>query len=142
MAESFSKKEKQKKKIQLRETKAEKMRERKAALQKGRPLEEMMAYLDENGNLSSTPPGSSLQQRNDQKSNHSYNRDNNGLLTGKVSFYNTAKGFGFIFDSYSRKRIFVHSNYLQQPVEEGDEVLFEVRKTEKGLTAFNVRKKN
>src|SRR3990170_4039350 len=54
--ETFGKKEKQKKKLKQRQDKAEKMEERKAQAKKGKTLDEMMAYIDENGNLSSTPP--------------------------------------------------------------------------------------
>jgi hypothetical protein len=32
------------------------MQERKANAKKGKTLEEMMAYIDKNGNISSTPP--------------------------------------------------------------------------------------
>jgi len=50
------KREKEKQKIQHRQEKAEKMQERKANAQKGKSLDDMLAYLDENGNISSTPP--------------------------------------------------------------------------------------
>ena len=32
------------------------MQERKANAEKGKSLDDMMAYIDENGNISSTPP--------------------------------------------------------------------------------------
>jgi hypothetical protein len=54
--ETYNKREKEKKKIRERMAKQEKKQERKANNNKGKPLEEMLAYLDENGNLSSTPP--------------------------------------------------------------------------------------
>jgi hypothetical protein len=54
--ETFSKKEKGKKKIKQRQEKLEKMQDRKANATKGKSLEDMMAYIDENGNISSTPP--------------------------------------------------------------------------------------
>lgn len=56
--ETYNKREKQKKKIRERIQKAEKREERKANNDKGKPLDQMLAYLDENGNLSSTPPES------------------------------------------------------------------------------------
>ena len=55
MGESFAKKEKAKKKAKEKQDKAEKMRERKAT-NKGRSFEDMIAYLDEDGNIMSTPP--------------------------------------------------------------------------------------
>ena len=54
--ETFSKKEKGKKKLKKRQEKQEKMEDRKTNAKKGKSLEEMMAYIDENGNISSTPP--------------------------------------------------------------------------------------
>ncbi len=54
--ETFGKKEKQKKRAKQRQDKAEKMEDRKANAKKGKSLEEMMAYIDENGNISSIPP--------------------------------------------------------------------------------------
>ena len=54
--ETFSKKEREKKKsIKLREKK-EKAEDRKANSDKGKSLDDMMAYIDENGNITSTPP--------------------------------------------------------------------------------------
>jgi len=54
--ETFNKKEKEKKRLKQRQDKLEKMEERKANAKKGQSLEDMMAYIDENGNISSTPP--------------------------------------------------------------------------------------
>lgn len=54
--ETFSKKEKEKKRLKLKQEKREKMEERKANKKNGRSLGEMIAYLDENGNLTDSPP--------------------------------------------------------------------------------------
>jgi len=54
--ETYRKKEKEKNKLKKRQDKAEKMEQRKANAKKGKTLEEMTAYIDENGNISSTPP--------------------------------------------------------------------------------------
>ena len=56
MAETWNKKEREKKKKQSRKEKAEKKQERKENSKSGDNLESMFAYLDENGNLSSKPP--------------------------------------------------------------------------------------
>ena len=56
MSESWNKKERQKMKVKQRQDKAQKMQERKENAKKGKSLDAMMAYVDENGNLSSTPP--------------------------------------------------------------------------------------
>jgi CspA family cold shock protein len=56
MADSFLKKEQAKKKAKLKQDKRQKMQERKENNMKGKPLEDMMAYIDENGQISDTPP--------------------------------------------------------------------------------------
>jgi hypothetical protein len=55
-SETFSKKEKEKKKIKKRKDKEEKKEERKAMAPKGQSLEDMFVYVDEDGNITSTPP--------------------------------------------------------------------------------------
>lgn len=55
MADSFHKKEQSKKKAKLKQDKIQKMKERKDNNLKGKPLEDMLAYIDENGNISDTP---------------------------------------------------------------------------------------
>ena len=62
MAETFSKKEKEKKKQQKKKEKEQRKNERKANAKSGQSLEDMMAYVDENGNISSTPPDPNKKQ--------------------------------------------------------------------------------
>lgn len=57
MADSFSKKENKKKKARKKQEKAEKREARKSNNDKGKRLEDMMAFVDENGNLTSVDPG-------------------------------------------------------------------------------------
>ena len=54
--ETFNKKEKEKKRRKQKEEKKQKIEERKGNRRDGNSLEGMMAYLDENGNLTDTPP--------------------------------------------------------------------------------------
>ena len=55
MAETWNKKEREKKKQKNKMDKAEKKQERKDN-PKTKSLDDMLAYVDENGNLSATPP--------------------------------------------------------------------------------------
>ena len=61
------------------------------------------------------------------------------MKKGKVKFFNTSKGFGFIQDSESGQDIFVHVSGLKQDIREGDSVVFDVTQGKKGLNAVNVR---
>lgn len=53
---SFIKAQKQKEKLRKRHEKELKKKERQENNSKGGSLEDMMAYIDENGNITNTPP--------------------------------------------------------------------------------------
>ena len=144
--ETFGKKEKQKKKLKQRQDKAEKMEERKANAKKGKSLDEMMAYLDENGNLSSTPPDPKKKKIFKQEDmqigvpKHVPGEDSDPIRTGVVTFFNDAKGFGFIKDVVTQESVFIHANQLSDPIKEHDKVTFEVEMGPRGASAMNVKK--
>lgn len=62
------------------------------------------------------------------------------MFKGKVKWFNDAKGFGFI--EYDGNDYFVHfSNIVgegHRTLGEGQVVMFDARKTGKGLEAYNV----
>ncbi len=64
------------------------------------------------------------------------------MKTGKVKFFNDAKGFGFIVDDSNQAEVFVHISEVESGVRlnEGDSVSFEVQDGKKGLNAVNVVK--
>lgn len=64
------------------------------------------------------------------------------MKTGKVKFFNDAKGFGFIVDDSNQSEVFVHISEVESGVRlnEGDSVSFEVQNGKKGLNAVNVVK--
>ena len=61
------------------------------------------------------------------------------MATGKVKFFNEAKGFGFITDSDTGKEYFVHVSGIINQIKEGDSVSFELQEGKKGLNAVNVK---
>ncbi|SDG98483.1 cold shock protein (beta-ribbon, CspA family) [Pedobacter terrae] len=64
------------------------------------------------------------------------------MATGKVKWFNTQKGFGFIVQE-DNKDIFVHFKDVLGGIEslkENDKVEFEVADGKKGLQAVNVKK--
>lgn len=145
-ADSFNKKEKEKKRLKKQQEKAEKMEERKANAKKGKSLDEMMAYIDENGNISSTPPDPSKRREINHEDiqlgvpRHEDVEDEDPIRTGVVDFFNNTKGFGFIKDSRSGESVFVHINQMTERIGEGDKVIFEVQMGPKGPNAVNVKK--
>lgn len=64
------------------------------------------------------------------------------MLTGKVKFYNDAKGFGFIVDDRSQNEVFVHATGLIDRVGQNDSVTFDLKEGKKGPNAVNVKKFN
>jgi len=61
-------------------------------------------------------------------------------MKGKVKFFDRGKGFGFIAGE-DNKEYFVHETGIKQgPIDENDEVTFDVEQGEKGLKAVNVVK--
>lgn len=144
--ETVGKKERDKKKMRKRQDKQEKMAERKAKASKGKTLEEMLAYVDENGNLSPTPPDI----RNKKKvraedmqisTPKAGDVDPADLIrTGIVTYFNEAKGFGFIKDLRSQESVFMHVNQLSDRIKENEKVTFETQSGPKGLNAINVKK--
>ncbi|GAB3938720.1 cold-shock protein [Mucilaginibacter myungsuensis] len=144
--ESFNKKEREKKKSIKARDKKEKAEERKANSGK-KSMEDMMAYIDEFGNITSTPPDPARRaaviaaeeiQISVPKQEEMAPPDPN--RKGVVTFFNTSKGFGFIKDTQSQESIFVHVNALQEAIGENDKVTFEVEQGPKGLNAVRVKK--
>lgn len=141
--ETFNKKDKQQRKHKQRMDKLQRKEERKANTKKGKSLEEMMAYIDENGNISDTPPdprkrkvinAEDIQIAIPQGNERDFTR------TGRVQFFNDEKGFGFIIDDITHEKIFVHSSNLAEPVKEADKVTFETEAGNRGIAAINVKK--
>jgi cold shock CspA family protein len=142
--ETFNKKEKEKKRLKKKQDKEQKKEERKANTDKGKSFEDMLAYVDHNGNITSTPPdltkkveiktediviGVARQELADPADN---------IRKGTITFFNQEKGYGFIKDQANQESIFVHINGLVQPVKENDKVSFETEMGMKGLNAVKV----
>lgn len=144
--ETFGKKEKQKKKLKDRQEKQEKMEERKANAKKGKTLDEMMAYIDENGNISSEPPDPRRKKvfnAKDMQTGVPKLEDRvqeETVRNGVVTFFNQDKGFGFIKDLQTQESVFIHVNQLSEPIKENDKVSFEVEMGHKGPSAIHVKK--
>jgi cold shock CspA family protein len=141
--ETFTKKEREKQRVKKQQEKREKMKERKLNKEKGKSLDDMMAYLDENGNLTNRPTDPRKKKVHRQEDISIGVPKQEDLLpevkrTGVVSFFNQDKGFGFILDSETRMRIFFHVNNLTVPVNENDKVSFRLEKSPKGPVAMDV----
>jgi cold shock CspA family protein len=143
--ETTGKKEKTKKKIQKRKDKEEKAEMRKSNSDKGKSLEDMMAYIDENGNISDTPPDPRKKKiiNSEDIELGVPKRDDTEMevvRTGVITYFNDSKGYGFIKDLKTQESVFVHANELSEPVKEKDKVTFEVENGKRGPAAVSVKK--
>ncbi|MCK6693281.1 MAG: cold shock domain-containing protein [Thermoanaerobaculia bacterium] len=144
--DSFNKKEKEKNRRKKNQEKQERREQRKAdkAAFGPKSFEDMISYVDENGNFSSTPPDPSKRKviKAEDIILGVSPRDSAPEETtrqGRVKFFNEEKGYGFIIDSETKDSIFVHINNLSGPLRENDRVTFEVERGPKGLSAVNVK---
>ena len=141
--ETFSKKEKEKKRLKKRQEKLAKREERRANPKK--TFEELIAYVDENGNLSDTPPD--LTKKNKIKAEDIQlgvpsreSEDVDPIKKGKLEFYNNDKGYGFIKEDVTNDKFFVHVSSINGEIIEGDKISFELEQGPKGLNAVRVNK--
>lgn len=143
--EGFNKKEKEKLKLKKKQDKEQKKQERKSHSDKGKSLDQMLAYVDAHGNISSTPvkpeEKSSIQTENIQIgiARQAPAPATETIRKGTVTFFNTSKGYGFIKDHQTQESIFVHIKELINPVKENDKVSFETEMGKKGLNAVRVK---
>lgn len=142
--ETYSKKEKEKKRLKKSQEKREKAEDRKANVVKGKTLEDMMAYIDEYGNITSTPPDPSRKLKVNSEDIQIAIPKKEDIVqeivrNGIVGFFNEAKGYGFIKDMQTQESIFVHANSLTEPIKENNKVTFEIEPGLKGPTAVKVK---
>jgi cold shock CspA family protein len=140
--ETFGKKEREKKRLKKKQDKLIKKEERKA----GGPESEFI-YVDEFGQLTDTPMDPSKKIKVDASSieigipkKEDRGEEEVAEKVGKVSFFDSSKGFGFIIDSQSQEKYFVHVSGLLEEIKENDKVSFELERGLKGMNAVRVKK--
>lgn len=141
--ETYSKKEKEKKKLRKRQDKAAKREERKANATSG-SLDDMIAYVDEFGNIVDTPPDPTKKKKvkaeNIEIGIPKKEEQEPDELKGRVDYYNHDRGYGFIKELNGNNKYFFHVNNTVDEVDEGHLVSFELEKSDRGLNAVNVKK--
>ena len=145
--QTFNKSEKEKKRLKKREEKKKKRAARKAASKEsGGGIQ--FAYVDYNGNLTDTPPDPSQKIEIEAedivlgipKKEETDEEKFDPVRNGKVSFYDSSKGFGFIIDSVNQEKYFTHVSGLIDEIVENDTVSFELEKGQRGMNAVRVKK--
>lgn len=147
--QTFNKSEKEKIRRKKKQDKLEERQQRKLEKEKNGPVEfeDLIRYVDEDGNLTSTPPDPLKKKKSIKVEDIIISvplRDDTPVDTvrnGIVKFFNNEKGYGFIIDQETKDSIFVHMNNAYQEIKENDAVTFEVEMGQKGPNAANVRLK-
>jgi len=145
MPETWNKKEREKKKQQIKKEKEDRRLDRKAKAKETKSFDSMLAYVDENGNLSNTPPDPRKKEKaklEDIQIGIPRLEDRakeTKLQKGNVISFNEGKGYGFIKDRNTQQNIFFHVSGLIEPVKEQDKVSYEIEKALKGLNAINIK---
>ena len=147
--ETFNKKEREKRKRKKRQEKAERRAERKEQKKldeaNGIKRESEFMYVDENGNLTSTPPDPTKKRKINAEDivlgiPKKGEIDPADLIRkGVVKFFKDDKGYGFIVDPNTNESFFVHAKSLAEPITDRDKVTFEVEMGPKGANAVNVK---
>ncbi len=141
--ETFNKKEVRNKKEKKRKEK-EKKRLAKKDNDKKSSLDDMIAYVDEFGQITDTPPDPDKKEEVNAEDivvgipKKEDTVSNDPIRKGTITFFNDAKGFGFIKDAETQESIFVHINNAEDDIREGNKVIFEVEMGDRGPAAFNV----
>jgi len=146
--QTYSKSEKEKKRLKKREEKKKKMDARKLEKEEGGSKGIEFAYVDHNGNLTDTPPDPSLKIKVKAKNIEvSIPKTLAGdreafdpVRKGTVSFFDHSKGFGFIIDSENQEKYFTHVSGLIDEISENNSVSFELEKGQRGMNAVRVKK--
>lgn len=144
---TVDKRENEKKRLAKRAEKQKKKEERKLS-PKANSFEDMIAYVDENGLITSTPPEENVKKEEIKQeeiliSVPKKEKEEPVILKGKVDFFNTSKGFGFIKELSNGERYFFHvNNILSSAITEGDIVTFDLERGMKGMNAINIRLEN
>ena len=136
-----NKRDNEKKKQSKRLEKQKKKELRKT--DKGKGFEDMIAYVDENGLITTTPPNTDKKTKINvediEVSVPTKEKTEDSVLKGRVEHFNEEKGYGFIKHLASVDKYFFHVNNCNDRIKEGNIVLFELERGTRGMNAVNVR---
>lgn len=143
--ETFGKKEVRKNKQKKRKEKEAK-RLAKREKETSSSLDDMIAWVDADGNITDTPPDPEekfvAEEADIQISiPKDAEVEDPGVLTGTVTFFNHEKGYGFIKVDNSKDSIFVHIGQVEnEDIDDGYKMEFETEPGDKGPVAIKVKK--
>ncbi len=139
-SQSFGKRENEKKKQAKRLEKQKRKEDRQAGGTSSH--DDMIAWVDEMGNIVDTPP--ELRDKQEVKLEDvaiaTPKKDDTEPepLRGRVEYFNADKGYGFIKDLASTEKYFFHITAAPAGITEGNIVNFEVERGNRGMNAVGI----
>lgn len=146
---TVGKRENEKKRLAKREAKLKRKEGRKSTKSS---FDDMIAYVDENGRITSTPPEVSANDRKLKSASEQTSvvtadnveagrsESNTNERKGRVEHVNAEKGYGFIKEAAKTDKFFFHVSGLLEAIQVGDNVVFELERGKKGYNAVRIRK--
>lgn len=137
----MNKREIEKKKEQKKIEKQKRKENRKIS-SGSKSFDDMIAYVDENGVITSTPPDPSrikeIDIENIAIATPKREEQEEIALKGRVEHFNGDKGYGFIKDISSTDKYFFHISGAPATIAVGDLVTFELEQGPKGMNAVKI----
>ncbi|MBE9488087.1 MAG: cold shock domain-containing protein [Bacteroidetes bacterium] len=138
---SFNKRDLEKKR-QLKRAEKQKKKESRKANSTGGSFDSMIAYVDEFGVITDTPPDPTKKQEVDIEnidiSTRPKEHEDEVVLKGQVEHFNESKGYGFIKCLNNNYKYFFHISSAPDNITEGNLVTFELEKGQRGMNAVRV----
>jgi len=142
--ETFGKKDVRDKRAKKRKEKEKRRLEKKE--QGKSSLDDMIAYVDADGNITDTPPDPTEKKEEIKAEDIEITvpkaEDRVEVVktrTGRLKNFDQNKGFGFIIDSNTKESIFVHINDCIDEINIGNRLEFETEMGMKGIKAVKVK---
>ena len=125
------KREREKLKQTKRQDKQKKKEERTSG--GSRSFEDMLAYVDENGVLHTSQEDVKPREEIDISE-----IEDEEPLSGRVEYFTSSKGYGFIKDASDGEKYFFHVTNAPAGIAEGDRVTFELERGTRGMNAVRI----
>jgi len=142
---TYNKRENEKKK-QARRAEKQKKKEDRKLLGKTNSFDDMIAYVDENGVITSTPPELDPNKEEIKQEEILISTPKKedieapAVFRGRIDYFNESKGYGFIKDLDGAEKYFFHvSNNTLTDISENDIVTFDLERGLRGMNAVNIR---
>ena len=126
---------------------ANKKKEEKKLSNKANSFEDMIAYVDENGMITDTPPTPNNKPQEVDMSTIEVSTPRRTeepielVHEGRIEHFNVSKGYGFVKDLKNAEKYFFHISGLIDNIIENNIVTFELEKGSRGMNAVKIKLK-